>query len=681
MKGGNEEEKSSSSAGPLFPRLHVNDADKGGGPRAPPRNKMALYEQFSIPSQRFNSQASALPLPPHATTTSAVPSTSATQGFAHERSLFASYFVPSHTPIHSSERMNCPSSNGVNASTIKTDSERRSTKQLTKGMNTGGSVAECSALGIKETNVKSSCGKKLGDEDDFRVPTFVRSGVSPHSKKDGLMRQEKLTPFDAGNPKKSCPSSNGKHLEENNNSEVNSRKEANGKSSSNQESREKLGKPSPVNKVSIDKDRTSIVNSFGKSRNGREEMYRESCGNGGTTRMKMGPRSLSNIRNISRNSNLGDDCFREGDDNNENRPLELKDAEQNDELSESSMVESLSGLEVSPDDVVGVIGPKHFWKARRAIVNQQRVFAVQVFELHRLIKVQKLIAASPHLLLEANPYLKKSSPPTKNLPAESNAKSQPQSAKQKDHVHRPKQRTEECSKDNTEGNQPLPSHENGGDSNAPHQVLSNGPSIENKPNAWCLHPPPNQWLIPVMSPSEGLIYKPYSGPCPPAGSIMAPLYPSCPPLSQPSSAGDFMNSPFNGAPALPTNYFPPFGWVNGEAKQHSISSSNMSQLNSDAFSGYLWKFHASKESEIQGSTASSPCKKAERDGRDALPLFPMAPAANESASQKSPSRSADSRRGNPARVIKVVPHNARSASASAARIFRSIQEERHQCEP
>ena len=38
--------------GPMFPRLHVNDTEKGG-PRAPPRNKMALYEQLSIPSQRF----------------------------------------------------------------------------------------------------------------------------------------------------------------------------------------------------------------------------------------------------------------------------------------------------------------------------------------------------------------------------------------------------------------------------------------------------------------------------------------------------------------------------------------------------------------------------------------------------------------------------------------------------
>lgn len=50
MKRGKDEGK---IMGPMFPRLHVNDTDKGG-PRAPPRNKMALYEQLSIPSQRFS---------------------------------------------------------------------------------------------------------------------------------------------------------------------------------------------------------------------------------------------------------------------------------------------------------------------------------------------------------------------------------------------------------------------------------------------------------------------------------------------------------------------------------------------------------------------------------------------------------------------------------------------------
>ena len=59
MKGGQDEEK---RMDPLFPRLHINDAEKGG-PRAPPRNKMALYEQLSIPSQRLTSgSASVSPL-------------------------------------------------------------------------------------------------------------------------------------------------------------------------------------------------------------------------------------------------------------------------------------------------------------------------------------------------------------------------------------------------------------------------------------------------------------------------------------------------------------------------------------------------------------------------------------------------------------------------------------------
>lgn len=67
MKRGNDDDK---MMGPLFPRLHVGDTEKGG-PRAPPRNKMALYEQFSIPSQRFN-----LPLHPNTSNNSVPPASS-----------------------------------------------------------------------------------------------------------------------------------------------------------------------------------------------------------------------------------------------------------------------------------------------------------------------------------------------------------------------------------------------------------------------------------------------------------------------------------------------------------------------------------------------------------------------------------------------------------------------------
>lgn len=71
MRGGKDEEKVTS---PMFPRLHVNDTEKGG-PKAPPRNKMALYEQLSIPSQRLASGSASMLSMPQNNGNSLVPST------------------------------------------------------------------------------------------------------------------------------------------------------------------------------------------------------------------------------------------------------------------------------------------------------------------------------------------------------------------------------------------------------------------------------------------------------------------------------------------------------------------------------------------------------------------------------------------------------------------------------
>lgn len=84
MREGKEEE--SKAMGPMFPRLHVNDANKGG-PRAPPRNKMALYEQLSVPSQRFNSSTSSSTRPQQKGG-NLVPSNSSSQVRAVEKIVF-----------------------------------------------------------------------------------------------------------------------------------------------------------------------------------------------------------------------------------------------------------------------------------------------------------------------------------------------------------------------------------------------------------------------------------------------------------------------------------------------------------------------------------------------------------------------------------------------------------------
>ncbi|TXG46442.1 hypothetical protein EZV62_028060 [Acer yangbiense] len=242
-----------------------------------------------------------------------------------------------------------------------------------------------------------------------------------------------------------------------------------------------------------------------------------------------------------------------------------------------------SSMGLSPDDVVGVIGEKQFWKARGAIIDQQRVFAVQVFELHKLMKVQKLIARSPHLLLDDQLYMNKphlDMSLVKKLPPKSILEASPQIiVKLKDNYQ----------KRNAKMRMQL-------------------------------------WLVSVMSPSEGLVYKPYSGPCPPTAGFVAPFYGSCGPVSLTLAGGDFLST----ACGVPASHQQGIGILPGNPP-----------------------------------LASSPA--AERPKGDALSLFPMEPIV-QASDQNAQTNEQQSQ------VIKVVPHNPRLATESAARIFQSIQE-------
>lgn len=59
-EGKSDGNKHQDSGQALFPRLTVAET-KRTGPRGPPRNKMALYEQLTIPSHKF--KPSPMPLP------------------------------------------------------------------------------------------------------------------------------------------------------------------------------------------------------------------------------------------------------------------------------------------------------------------------------------------------------------------------------------------------------------------------------------------------------------------------------------------------------------------------------------------------------------------------------------------------------------------------------------------
>ncbi|KAA8525188.1 hypothetical protein F0562_006948 [Nyssa sinensis] len=390
-----------------------------------------------------------------------------------------------------------------------------------------------------------------------------------------------------------------------------------------------------------------------------------------------------------------------------------------DDVSETSMVDSIPGLDISPDDVVGIIGQKHFWKARKAIVNQQRVFAVQVFELHRLIKVQRLIAESPHLLLEDSAYLGKplEGSPVKTITLDYIVKAPSHIVKQKDDSEKPNHKME-CSAENAVGKTSLSSVQNGSQPSgyrAFSGYLPPTPVTDAKMGPLCFpQPSGHQWLIPVMSPSEGLIYKPYPGPgfmspvcggCGPPGS--APLMGNYPAYGVSASHHHYQGI---GIPSVGHGYFSQYGMpimkpaISGSSVERTShftgpgshghpgqlsggganfniqhqSSCNVPSQKNGATSDVM-KLHASKDHELQASTASSPSERQgigadhSMEGRNVLPLFSTSPAVHVPEGDPKP-RDTDQ----PARVIKVVPHNARSATESAARIFQSIQEERKQ---
>lgn len=299
-----------------------------------------------------------------------------------------------------------------------------------------------------------------------------------------------------------------------------------------------------------------------------------------------------------------------------------------------------------------------------------------------------MLAASPHLLVEENSCITAQKAPPKNLPLESSAKSQPL-VKQKDGSEHPNQNADRQTE--STGVTPIPAHTDSVDKTChqpPRSAESPAPlPCDNRSSPWSFQPPPHRWLVPVMSPSEGLIYKPYTGPCPPAAGFVAPVYGNyspytIPPYQQqsaPTMTPTYLPTPFDLSAMNPMisnstgDQMSPMTGLrpNLQTEQNSRGSCNMS-LRSDAFTVRHRKVHASRVSELQGSTASRPSEKGQ-EGRDVLHLFPMCPAAEASAQ---PSESTG--REHQTRVIRVVPHNARSATASAARIFRSIQEERQQ---
>jgi EARLY FLOWERING 3 protein len=297
--------------------------------------------------------------------------------------LFQPFDVPLNEPARSSEKFKGNSINGQSNSTRR-ESLRMSSQTKSKDVCASKSIAECTSQHRVGNTIKSS-GKKVVNDDEFMVPSIYSSRFYRYSTQE---HADKSKPQSATNPHRSpsavskssakCYSTVNKHLDRINEADMrlmNSPKvkekeagqgskgvEVNEKNSSIQASEkfkdkyaklcEMRNKVSNINRSDNNSRQPTSVN--GKSTEAK---------NPTATRNPSSCKPCTDVDSSNWNSNLLERRPREG---GEKRKREHHNGEQNDDLSDSS-VECIPGWELSPDEIVGAIGPKHFWKARRAI--------------------------------------------------------------------------------------------------------------------------------------------------------------------------------------------------------------------------------------------------------------------------------------------------------------------------
>ncbi|KAF5939989.1 hypothetical protein HYC85_021156 [Camellia sinensis] len=393
MKRGKDDEK---IMGPMFPRLHVNDTEKGG-PRAPPRNKMALYEQLSIPSQRFNHGV--LPVNPN-NSASVVPPASSSQGSGRERGMFFPLPVP--RPTHPAEK----------------------------------SYAGYSDFNTPLAQLEQ---KKKLDEEEFMVPILVPSEIGQdHSKNSNGMDRGKISSSRPAYVSHSMNIKNTSDKEPKQTSIISSNLRQ-GRSQDEKNPKEMTEGPRKQTDAPAGQEhRDRLANNFdripstGTSLNhesrARAQLHNSMCG------IDVSNEPVRGVENGFSSILRRDPCPEElrspntnGSGYHEDKTswsVQAGNGERGDDASETSMVDSISGMDISPDDVVGIIVKRTLTMAYCDCLSCERTDELShslydpfvliphpenwkkiVKDIRNFGKVQRSIAGSPHLLLEDGAYL------------------------------------------------------------------------------------------------------------------------------------------------------------------------------------------------------------------------------------------------------------------------------------
>ncbi|CAM6087338.1 unnamed protein product [Calypogeia fissa] len=487
--------------GALLPRLHVKET-KRVGPRAPPRNKMALYEQFTFPSNRYVPPS--LPLPALKT-----PTTYGPQRSSYDCSMFYGPppaigvmpwmpWMPYSEMYTGSYFGGQPSVNGSSSSTVvdcEGDLGQASAVPADSGRPSSNAASHMSPWVSSHSNEKNVSSKKARSNNDRTVPVYTPPVASSSGPPTPVLGSNQLTAraghqdkVDTASTTEPVSVSSDRHGETsaslatsrpNGGSHPSSGAPKGGKKADqfrkggNKDQGDE-DESELLESTIVEKERDSMTlqkshpghsdshysvaqyvltqrkgsqadassdveglkgrNSSGECLTGIEEDNRGQPSKVGHKARSTphGAQALASAlttitaeetaKKENRRHDTGDQGSKKqthesdlksissagsGDDLEITSSAEVSEVSQSDEglsdraesdAGDASVFETDPGRVrhlLAPKDIVNAIGEQEFWRARKLILRQQKIFSAQLFELHRIVKVQQLLASSP----------------------------------------------------------------------------------------------------------------------------------------------------------------------------------------------------------------------------------------------------------------------------------------------
>ncbi|KAI5078278.1 hypothetical protein GOP47_0006655 [Adiantum capillus-veneris] len=390
---------------PLFPRLHVSETEKAG-PKAPPRNKMALYEQFTVPSHRFyqpnqgstfhQPYGSGYPYIPHYIPSAACASANTVPTYSQPSQVTSSSGITSGSMVVNMESHKAPRIQKVgNSSPCKilrswtevsveclTNDVPQQRGKFRSSLNND--MRECTnCLGNIPTGKERTCTLDK-TESSHEVMSTLKKGFK------GMHPESLMKPTKSGVAAKMQTEDSGYSHDL-----ITQSWTADECCVMQYDSSFELKITEESGAILAAEDQNLFAEGQGsESALASEKSSRtQPCCSALQT-------SLPDVKkgDKSEGVELGNSEIK--------RCKELKTKDQKHDVSQpacsgGSPDNSADFMPViKPKDVILAIGQQQFWKARKTLLRQQRIFSDQVFQLHKLIMIQHLLAETPGTLID-----------------------------------------------------------------------------------------------------------------------------------------------------------------------------------------------------------------------------------------------------------------------------------------